>query len=80
MAASESGKYSAILNEANTISTVHNFNCMKPFNILWHTGPLTGNDCESNDKTMGAIRQEPAHDNESTVGNCVFCVVHSEAI
>jgi hypothetical protein len=33
-----------------------------------------------NSETPVVARQRPAHNNRSTIGSCVFCVVRSEAI
>jgi hypothetical protein len=46
---------------------------------LWHIDLLLGNDKEMNETTAVAT-QQPARNNENTVGSGVFYVVLSEAI
>jgi hypothetical protein len=49
------------------------------FNILWHTDPLLGNDHEIIE-IMAAARQQPKHNNGSTIGSKVFYAIRPEAI
>jgi hypothetical protein len=48
--------------------------------ILWHIGPLLGNDRETNIDTTDVVRQCPVRNKGSTVGSGVFYVVRSETI
>jgi hypothetical protein len=44
------------------------------FMLMWHIGPLLGNDCETNNETTEVVRQRPARNYGSTVGSGVFYV------
>jgi hypothetical protein len=75
----ESGKLLEDHDEQGVVVSSDYLSCFDSI-ILWHIDPLLGNNREINYETTAVDRQRPSHNNGTTFGSGVFCVVHLEAI